>query len=305
MKLFMRRFLRERSAVAGLILCAIIVVAVVIGPFLDPLSPIAIAHPFLGHPLAPSLAHPLGTDLLGRDNFTRALYGGRVSLLVGFTAMIVAVVVGTLYGAISGAFGGAVDAVMMRAVDALLSFPTFFLVITVEALTNQFTLVVIILVIGLLSWMGVARLVRGEVLSLRERDFVEAARAVGASRMRIVIKHLIPNALAPVVVASTLAIGDNILTESGLSFLGLGIQVPTPSWGNMLQDSLAPSAADAPWLILVPGILIVLTLLGFSLLGEGIRVAFDRSIAQTTADAMPLDEPEIPRTAAPGILPAT
>ncbi|MDE2571116.1 MAG: ABC transporter permease, partial [bacterium] len=139
--------------------------------------------------------------------------------------------------------------------------------------------------IGLLSWMGVARLVRAEVLSLRERDFVEAARALGAGGMRIVFRHLLPNALAPVVVAATLAIGDNILTEAGLSFLGLGVQVPTPSWGNMLQDALLPSARSAVWLVLTPGMLIVITLLAFNLLGEGTRVAFDRSVAQDATAA--------------------
>ncbi|TAM60541.1 ABC transporter permease [bacterium] len=285
MKLVLKRFLRERSAVAGAIVLAIVVAAALFGPLVVPYSPIAISHALLGHPLAPSLIHPFGTDLLGRDELARALIGARVSLTIGFTAMIVGIVVGTLYGAISGAAGGAVDALMMRVVDALLSFPTFFLIITVEALTDTFTLAVVVLVIGLLSWMGVARLVRGEILSLRERDFVEAARALGVGPARLLLRHLIPNALAPVVVAATLAVGDNILTEAGLSFLGLGVQVPTPSWGNMLQDALLPAAQSAPWLILAPGLLIVVTLLAFNLVGEGIRVAFDRSIAQDVGAA--------------------
>jgi peptide/nickel transport system permease protein len=169
---------------------------------------------------------------------------------------------------------------MMRTVDALLSFPTFFLIITVEALTGKFALYIIVLVIGLLSWMGVARLVRGEVLSLREREYVEAARALGVSPARLVLRHLIPNALGPVVVAGTLAIGDFILVEAGLSYLGLGVQVPTPSWGNMLQDALSPDARSAYWMVITPGLLIVFALLGFSLLGEGLRVAFDRTQGQ-------------------------
>lgn len=279
----LRRFWRERSAVAGLALVALIVGCALVGPLLDSASPVTIDHALLGNPLPPSWPHPLGTDLLGRDELVRAFYGARISLTVGVTAMLVAIAVGTLYGAIAGAAGGALDGVMMRIVDALLAFPSFFLIITVEALTDRFALTVIVLIIGLLSWMTVARLVRGEVLSLRERDFVEAARALGASPARIVLRHLIPNALAPVMVAATLAIGDNILVEAGLSFLGLGVQPPTPSWGNMLQDALTPDARDAPWLIATPGLLIVLTLLGFSLLGDGVKVAFDRSIAQAGA----------------------
>lgn len=270
---FARRFARRTGPVFGLALVAVMVLAAIGGPFLDPFSPIAIAHALLGHPEAPSLAHPLGTDILGRDELARALVGARISLTVGFAAMVVAVVAGTLYGGISGAAGGAVDGTMMRIVDALLSFPTFFLVIAVEALTNRFALGIIILVIGLLSWMGVARLVRAEVLSLRERDFVAAAEALGASPPRLLLRHLIPNALAPVVVAASFAVGDNILTEAGLSFLGLGIQVPTPSWGNMLQDALLPAVRSDWWLVATPGALIVVTLLGFTLIGDGLAAA--------------------------------
>lgn len=275
-----RRFLRERSAGIGTVLVAVIVLAAIFGPLLWHVSPIAINHATLGNPQAPSFAHPLGTDVLGRDELARVLGGARISLTIGFTAMIVGIVVGTLYGAISGAAGGWVDAVMMRFVDAMLCFPTFFLIITVEALANQFALGLIVLIIGLLSWMGVARLVRAEVMSLRERDFVEAARAVGASPARILLRYLVPNALAPVTVAATLAIGDNILTAAGLSYLGLGVQPPTATWGNMLQEALTPAVRDAPWLVIIPGLMIVVTLLGFSLLGEGLRVAFDRSILQ-------------------------
>ncbi len=291
-----RRFLRDGSAVAGLLVVGILVFAAVFGPWLDASSPSAIDHALLGNPLPPSWRHPFGTDLLGRDEFVRALYGARVSLTVGVTAMLVSISVGTLYGAISGAAGGAVDSLMMRTVDALLSFPSFFLIITVEALTGQFALYLIVLVIGLLSWMGVARLVRGEILSLREREFVEAARAIGASPARVVLRHLIPNALGPVVVAATLAIGDFILVEAGLSYLGLGVQVPTPSWGNMLQDALTPDARSAYWLIATPGLAIVFALLGFSLLGEGLRVALDRTQGQALTRAVKADE-EIAETA--------
>ncbi len=271
----LRRFGRVPSAWLGVGLLVLILFGAAFGPLLDGQSPIAIDHATLGYPQAPSWVHPLGTDVLGRDELVRALYGARISLFVGVTAMLIAVAVGTLYGAVAGAAGGTLDAVLMRVVDALLAFPSFFLIITVEALTDRFTLGLIVLIIGLLSWMGVARLVRAEVLSLRERDFVEAARALGASRARIILRHLIPNALGPVVVAATLAIGDNILIEAGLSFLGLGVQIPTPSWGNMLQDALTPAVRSASWLVLTPGLLIVTTLLAFSLIGEGVRAVFE------------------------------
>jgi peptide/nickel transport system permease protein len=287
----LRRFARQPSAVAGALGVVVIVLAVLIGPLLLPYSAIRIDHQIMGYPQPPSARHLLGTDLLGRDVLARALVGGRVSIAVGVTAMLVAVTFGTLYGAIAGAIGGAIDAVMMRIVDALFSFPTFFLILTVEALTNQFALGVIVLILGLLSWMGVARLVRAEVLSLRSRDFVEAARALGVSPARLVLRHLIPNALAPVIVAATLAVGDNILAETGLSYLGLGVQPPTPSWGNMLQDALLPAARNAPWLVLTPGILIVATLVAFALCGDGLRAAIDVAGEQgaTTATAA---EPE-------------
>jgi peptide/nickel transport system permease protein len=274
-----RRFARERVALVGLSAVALILFGVIFGPMLLPYSPIAIDHATIGYPQAPSAAHWLGTDLLGRDVLTRALVGGRVSIAVGFTAMVVAIVFGTLYGAISGMAGGAVDAVMMRIVDALFSFPSFFLIITVEALLNRFALAIIVLILGLLSWMSVARLVRAEVLSLKQRDFVEAARAIGASPARLVFRHLIPNALAPVIVTATFSIGDNILAEAGLSYLGLGVQPPMPSWGNMLQDALLPAVRSAPWLIVTPGLLIVATLVAFALIGEGLRAAVDVTAA--------------------------
>ncbi len=277
MSTFARRFARDRPALLGLTLLALIVAAAALGPLLWRLSPTAIQHADLGTPLPPSLPHPFGTDLLGRDQLARALQGARVSLTVGVTAMLIAVSVGSLYGAIAGFAGGRAGNLMMRFVDAMLAFPAFFLIITVEALTNRFSLLVIVLVIGLLSWMGVARLVRGQVLSLREREFVEAARALGASPARIIGRHLLPNSLGPIVVAGALAIGDNILIEAGLSYLGLGVQVPIASWGNMLQDALGPTAIGAPWLVAVPGALIVLTLLAFNLVGDGLRVAFEGS----------------------------
>jgi peptide/nickel transport system permease protein len=210
--------------------------------------------------------------------------------------------IGVLYGAIAGAAGGIVDAAMMRFVDAMLSFPTFFLLLIIAALTQTYSLGIIILIIGLTSWPGLSRLVRAEVLSLRDRDFVEAARALGARPGRIVLRHLIPNALAPVVVAAAFAIGDNILAESSLSFFGLGVQPPQASWGNMLQDALAPQAQSAPWMVLVPGLLIIATILAFSVIADGIRVALDRSITQSSVDEPPAEMLAVPVTTGSHIL---
>jgi peptide/nickel transport system permease protein len=280
-----RRFLRERPAVIGSSFVLFLVLIAIFGPIFDATDPNVVVHSLVGFPQPPSAAHWFGTDLIGRDIFVRSLYGARVSLLVGAAAMVVSFSIGILYGAIAGASGGIVDNLMMRFVDAMLSFPTFFLLLIISALTNKFSLTIIILIIGLTSWPGLARLVRAEVLSLRERDFVEAARALGAS-------------LAPVVVAAAFAIGDNILAESSLSFFGLGVQPPAPSWGNMLQDALTPQAEAAPWMVLVPGLAIVVTVLAFSVIADGIRVALDTSIGQdTTADD--LDVEPAPYAAAP------
>jgi peptide/nickel transport system permease protein len=270
-----RRFARNRLSLVGLAIVGILIFCALFAPHLSSYDPNAIDMNVIGTPQVPSSVHLFGTDLDGRDYFTRMLFGARISLEVGFSAMLVAVTFGTLYGAISGFFGGFIDAAMMRFVDMMLSFPTFFLILTVEALTNNFSIIVIMLVIGLLSWMGVARLVRGQILSLRERDFVSAARAIGAPNWRLIMRHLLPNALSPVIVAATLAIGDNILTESGLSYLGLGVQIPTPSWGNSLQKALDPEVLGSPWLIVIPGLLIVITVVAFNFIGEGLRDALD------------------------------
>jgi peptide/nickel transport system permease protein len=270
-----RRFARNKLALVGLAMVGAIVVCAVFANRLSSYDPNNLDMTIVGTPQMPSWHHLFGTDVDGRDYFTRMLFGARVSLEVGFSAMLVAITFGTVYGAISAFYGGWVDASMMRFVDMMLSFPTFFLILTVEAVTNNFSIIVIMLVIGMLSWMGVSRLVRGQILSLRERDFVSAARALGAEDGRIIWRHLLPNALAPVIVAATLAIGDNILTEAGLSYLGLGVQIPTPSWGNSLQKALDPETLAAPWLIVIPGLLIVLTVVAFNFVGEGLRDALD------------------------------
>ncbi len=223
--------------------------------------------------LPPSWHYPLGTDDLGRDVFLRMLYGARISLLVGFIAVGISTLIGIILGAIAGFYGGWIDTLLMRFVDIMLCFPTFFLILAVIAFLDP-SIWNIMIVIGLTSWMGVARLVRAEFLSLRQRDFVLAARALGASDGRLIFVHILPNALSPVLVSATLGIAGAILTESALSFLGIGVQPPTPSWGNMLIVG-KQTLGSAWWLSLFPGLAILITVLGYNLLGEGIRDALD------------------------------
>lgn len=224
----------------------------------------------------PGWQHPLGTDDLGRDVFTRILYGARISLLVGFVAVGIATAIGIVLGALAGYYGRWVDALLMRFVDVMLCFPTFFLILAVIAFLDP-SIWNIMIIIGLTGWMGVARLVRAEFLSLRERDFVLAVRAIGASDARIIFRHVLPNALSPVLVSATLGVAGAILTESALSFLGIGVQPPTPSWGNMLIAG-KQTLGTAWWLSVFPGLAILVTVLGYNLLGEGIRDALDPRI---------------------------
>jgi peptide/nickel transport system permease protein len=225
---------------------------------------------------SPSFAYPLGTDDLGRDVLARILYGARISLLVGFVAVGIATFIGILLGALAGFYGRWVDSLIMRFVDIMLCFPSFFLILAVIAFLEP-SIWNIMIIIGLTSWMGVARLVRAEFLSLRERDFVLAARAIGARDTRIIFRHILPNAISPVLVSATLGIAGAILTESALSFLGIGVQPPTPSWGNMLIAG-KQTLGTAWWLSVFPGLAILLTVLGYNLLGEGIRDAMDPRI---------------------------
>jgi len=244
---------------------------------------LAVAAPLLGRDpgaidiaarlQAPNLSHPLGTDDLGRDVLTRILFGARISLLVGFVAVGIATVIGIALGAMAGYYGRWVDALLMRFVDIMLCFPTFFLILAVIAFLDP-SIWNIMIIIGLTGWMGVARLVRAEFLSLRERDFVLAARAIGACDARIIFRHILPNALSPVLVSATLGVAGAILTESALSFLGIGVQPPTPSWGNMLIVG-KQTLGTAWWLSVFPGLAILVTVLGYNLLGEGIRDALD------------------------------
>jgi len=229
----------------------------------------------------PSKEHPLGTDELGRDVLARILWGGRVSMLVGFVAVGISTLVGILFGALAGYYGKWVESIIMRFVDIMLCFPTFFLILAVIAFLEA-NIWNIMAIIGLTSWMGVARLVRAEFLSLKEREFVLAAKSIGASSFRIIFHHILPNALGPVFVSAILGIGNAILVESALSFLGIGIQPPSPSWGNMLTSG-KDYLEVAWWLSLFPGLAILLTVLGFNLLGEGLKDALNPRLSDKSA----------------------
>jgi peptide/nickel transport system permease protein len=270
-EVFWKRLRRNRFAMAGGGVVVALFLISFMAPYLTPYNPSAIdAYHVL---MPPSAQHLMGTDELGRDVFTRVLYGARISLLVGFVAVGIAMIIGTLVGLLSGFYGSWVDSTLMRFVDIMLCFPTFFLILAVIAMIGP-SIWLIMVVIGVTSWMGVARLVRAEVLSVRERDFILAARSIGSSDLRIIFRHILPNAMGPVLVAATLGVGGAILTESALSFLGIGVQPPTPSWGNILTSG-KNYIEFAWWLSLYPGLAILVTVLAYNLLGEGVRDAID------------------------------
>lgn len=259
--------------------CLCFLIIIIIASILAPLSPYDPDKMDLLNKLAPmSKEHFLGTDSLGRDYFTRALYGGRVSLVVGLFSMMVAIVFGTLYGTISGFIGGTVDNLMMRAADIFMSVPSFLLIIIINSLLSP-SMTTMIVIIGMFSWMGVARIVRAETMSLKERDFVLVAKNLGAGSFRIIFKHIIPNMIPSIIVAASISIARAILTESSLSFLGFGVQLPMSSWGSMLQ-SAQEHIMDVPSLALYPGLLILLTVLSFNVLGDVLRNALEPKLVK-------------------------
>jgi peptide/nickel transport system permease protein len=270
-KTFWRYFKRRRMAVGSLVIIVIIFLIAGFASFLSPYDPGKTNVAFKLK--SPSFQHYLGTDNLGRDVFSRMLYGSRVSLSVGFVAVAISVGIGILVGAMAGYYSGWVDSLLMRFVDVMLCFPSFFLMLTVVALLGP-SLFKVMVVIGITSWMGTARFVRAEFLSLRERDFTQAAKALGVKDLRIIYRHILPNAMAPVFVTATLGVASAILVESGLSFLGFGAQPPAPSWGNILTEGRA-YIFDAWWLTVFPGFAILVTVLSFNLVGEGLRDAID------------------------------
>lgn len=270
-RIFWRRFRSNRLALGGACVVATLFLVAALAPLLAPFDPNAI-QPY-NVLEAPTWRHWLGTDELGRDVLSRMIYGARISLQVGLVSVGIAVAIGIMLGSLAGFYGGWVDTVIMRLVDIMLSFPTIFLIIAAIAFLEP-NIATIMAVIGLTSWMGITRLVRAEFLSLREREFVLAAQAQGAGDARIIFPHILPNSLVPVLVTATLGVAGAILTESALSFLGIGVQPPTPSWGNILTAG-KDNIDIAWWLSLFPGLAILITVLGYNLLGEGLRDSLD------------------------------
>ncbi|MBF0474590.1 MAG: ABC transporter permease [Deltaproteobacteria bacterium] len=268
---FVDRLIANRLTLAGGVVVVSLFLLSLLAPQIAPYDPDEVdVKNILA---APGRQHLCGTDDVGRDVFSRMVYGARISLKVGFVAVGLATIIGVVLGALAGFYRGWVENVIMRFVDLLLCFPSFFLILAVVAILEP-SIWNIMIIIGLTGWMGVARLVRAEFLTLRERDFVIAARSLGAADLRIIFVHILPNALPPVLVSATLGVAGAILTESALSFLGLGVQPPTPSWGNILMAG-KDNIEIAWWLSLYPGLSILITVLGYNLLGEGIQAALD------------------------------
>ena len=268
-----KRYKKNKLAVVGLIVFILIVLMAVFAPLISPHKPDV--YDVLNANIAPNKNFPFGTDAMGGDVMSRAFYGGRISLTVAFAAMLCTVSIGVIYGAVAGFFGGVIDNAMMRIIDAIQSIPTFFLLLIVASIMVP-TIWSTILVLSIFGWTNMARIVRGEILSLKTRDYIEAARATGETNRSIIFYHIIPNAIAPIIVIATLDIASIILQEAGLSFLGLGIQPPVPSWGNMLtaaQD--LTSIIDYTWTIIFPGAFIIITVLCINFIGDGLRDAFD------------------------------
>lgn len=276
--LTVRRFMRHKFAVLGLIVLAIVCLSAILAPSItqDP-NALSVSE----RKEAPSREHWFGTDEAGRDIFARTLHGGRVSLTIGIAATVVALVIGTLVGALSGYFGGWIDAALMRITDAFLCFPQLFVLIvfatlmrTTELRAFKGSIAPIAFIIGVLSWMGLARIVRATFLSLREKEFVDAARSIGASNSRIMVRHVLPGAIGPIVVQATLLIAATILVESGLSYLGFGVQPPTSTWGNLLEGAKA-HINTLPIYGIAPGMMIFLTVMAINFVGDGLRDALD------------------------------
>jgi len=269
----LRAFARHRLAVFGAVVIGLLVLIAIFAPLIATHDPNEID--LFATSQSPSSAHWLGTDDIGRDVFSRMVYGTRISLSVGLVSVTIYVIIGTILGSISGYFGGWVDSTIQRFTDAIMCFPSLIIIIAAVAIIGP-SIYNVMIVIGLLTWPGICRLVRGQFLSLREREFVEAARSMGAKPNRIIFRHLLPNAIAPITVAATFGVAAAILTEAGLSFLGLGVQPPTASWGNMINT--AQSAAvlqQMPWLWIPAGIMIALAVLSINFVGDGLRDALD------------------------------
>lgn len=271
-----KEFKKNILAAAGLLFLIFLFFAALIGPYFSPYSPADIDYSLEGIPQPPSRKHLLGTDSSGRDILARLLYGAKITLIVGIGAVLVFVTLGTVLGAVSGYFGGWIDNLIMRIVDVLLSLPILFFILIIQMILEP-SIFNVIMVIGLTGWAGTCRLVRGQVLSIREMTYIESAKVIGASHGRIIFRHIIPNTIALVIVAAALGVASTILLESALSFLGFGVQEPYASWGSMLNKAQAYMSI-APWTVIFPGILIILTVLAFNFVGDGLRDALDPKI---------------------------
>ena len=269
-----RQFRKHRVAMVSVTVFVVIALACLAAPLLAPYGPDAIDMANLRQ--APSVRHWMGTDDLGRDVLSRLLFGGRVSILIGVLAAILGTGLGTLVGAVAGFYGRWADNVLMRVTDVAYAIPTLPLLIVLSAYSNAAALSMI-LIIGLLSWMTTARVVRAQVLSIKETEYVLAARSIGVSHAGIIARHVVPNAMGPIIVGATLAVGNAIMVESSLSFLGLGIQPPTATWGNMLMDSQA-TMVSRPWLTVFPGLAILLVVLAINFIGDGLHDALDPTV---------------------------
>lgn len=267
------RFLKNKLAAIGFCLLIIFVLAAIFAPFLSSYGRDSID--LMNIESQPSLKHLFGTDELGRDVFTRLLYGGRISLGIAVSATVLQLLIGVTLGCISGFYGGWIDNAIMRIVDTIMCFPFFVIAITVAALAGP-SVWNVILIIGLLQWTGVARIVRAEILSIKQSEFIEAARAMGLNSFEIIINHLLPNTLSPVIVNATLAVAQGILMEAGLSFLGLGVKQPEPSWGNILSAAQSMRVLQYEWWLWIPaGVLVFLSVLSINFVGDGLRDALD------------------------------
>ncbi len=280
LELVFHRLMHHKLAVISAIVLVFIILLCVVGPLIftrygvNQMDPPNSSNPYLGIFKPPSRYHWLGTDELGRDQFIRLLYGGRVSLAVGFLSVLLASAIGIIVAAFAGFYGGIIDTILMRFTDIMFSIPVLPLLIVLAAIIPGGGVWKIVIVITIFGWMSVARLVRGMFLAIKEEEYIEAAKAIGVPSLSIMFKHMLPNAMSPVIVAATLGVGGNIIYEASLSFLGLGIMPPKPSWGNMLQNAQSTMFL-APWLIWWPGIAILTTTVAFNFLGDGLRDALD------------------------------
>jgi peptide/nickel transport system permease protein len=271
----LRRLLAKPSSRAALVILLVVVLAGLLAPIVAPYDPAAQPDIVRFKSLPPSFAHPFGTDPYSRDVLSRVIYGARLSLTIGFLATLVSLTLGVAYGAISGYAGGLVDGIMMRVLDAFLAIPRLLLLLGILVAWPQFSIGAFILFLGVTGWFGLSRIVRGQVLALKHAEFVTAAQALGASRRRILVRHLLPNLMSPIVVAATLGVAHVIVLEAGLSYLGIGVPPPFASWGNIILDG-SDQVATLWWMSLFPGLFMVLTVMTLNILGEALRDAYDR-----------------------------